>query len=155
MAWRIGEVLVQKKIITWEQLQEALEEQKKSREFTGEILVRKGYLSLFLLYKALAEQYKMRFVDLKHIKINPKAVELIPRSVAEKYSIIPIEIRQDVLLIGISNPLNVWPELELKQLTRLNDIRTVLALPDDIRQSIQENYGAREAAVEKILKPKS
>ncbi len=155
MVWRIGEILVQKKLITWEQLQEVLEEQKKTKEFTGEILVRKGYLSQPLLYKALAEQYQIRFVDLKRIKINPKAIELIPRSVAEKYTIIPIELREDVLLIGISNPLNVWPELELKQLTRINDIRTVLCLPQDILQLIQEQYASAQASVEKILKPKS
>ena len=154
MAWRIGELLVQKKLITWEQLEEVLEEQKKTKEFTGEILVRKGYISQSLLYKALAEQYQMRFVDLKRIKINPKAVEFIPRSVAEKYSIIPIEMREDVFLIGISNPLNVWPEVELKQITKLNDIRTVLCLPSDIQEAIKENYPASEGSrVEKILKP--
>ena len=61
----------------------------------------------------------MRFVDLKRIKMNSKAIELIPRGVSEKYVLIPIEIRQDVLLIGISNPLNVWPEVELKKITRI------------------------------------
>lgn len=156
MAWRIGELLVQKKLITWEQLEEVLEEQKKTKEFTGEILVRKGFISQQLLYKALAEQYQMRFVDLKRIKINTKAVELIPRSVAEKYSIMPLEMREDTLLIAISNPLNVWPEVELKQITRMNDIRTVLCLPSDILDAIKENYSASETAhVEKILKPKS
>ena len=155
MAWRIGEMLVQKKLITWEQLEQALEEQKKTKEFTGEVLVRLGFISQTLLYKTLAEQYKLRFVDLKRVKVNPKAIELIPRSVAHKYSIIPIEARQDVLLIGISNPLNVWPELELKQLTKIADIRTVLCLPSDIRQAIEEYYGSEEAAVEKVLKPKS
>ena len=153
MAWRIGEMLVQKKLITWEQLEEALEDQKKTKEFTGEILIRKGYISQSLLYKALAEQYRLRFVDLKRIKINPKAIELIPRNLAHKFSIIPIEIRDDVLLIGISNPLNVWPELELKQITKLNDIRTVLCLPGDIDDAIREYYGNDEAAVDKILRP--
>ena len=155
MAWRIGEILLQKKLITWDQLQDALEEQKKTREFTGEILVKKGYISQSLLYKALAEQYNIRFIDLKRIKINPKALELIPRSVCVKYSIIPIEVREEILLIGISNPLNVWPEVELKQLTHMTDIRTVLCLPADITESINVNYGTDAAVVDKILKPKS
>lgn len=154
MAWRIGELLVQKKLVTWEQLQEVLEEQKTTKEFTGEILVRKGYLSQALLYKTLAEQYNIRFIDLKRIQINVKAVELIPRSVAEKYCIIPIEIRGDILLIGISNPLNVWPEVELKRLTKINDIRTVLCLPKDIEDAIQQSYGSEQNIVDKVLKPK-
>ena len=146
MSWRIGEILIQKKLITWEQLEDALEEQKRTKELTGEILIRKGYISANLLYKALAEQYHMRFVDLKRIKINPKALELIPRSVAEKYSLMPIELQNNTLVIGISNPLNVWPELEIKQLTKIDDIRTVLCLASDIHQAIQESYQAETPA---------
>ncbi|MCM8776563.1 MAG: type II secretion system protein GspE, partial [Candidatus Omnitrophica bacterium] len=80
MTWRIGEILIQKKLITWEQLSEVLVEQKKTKELTGEILVRKGFISYPLLYKALAEQRGIPFVDLGRVKINPKAVESIPRS---------------------------------------------------------------------------
>ena len=145
MFWHIGEILVRKKLITWDQLEDALEEQKRTKEFTGEILVHRKYISRPLLYKNLAEQYNMRFIDLKRTKINSKAIELIPRSVAEKYSLMPIEFRQESLLIGISNPLNIWPEVELKKLTKIEDIRTVLCLPDDIHQTIKEYYPTEES----------
>ena len=92
MAWHIGELLIQKKLISWEQLQDALEEQKKSKELVGEILIRKRYISEGLFYKALAEQYELRFVDLKRTRVNPKAIALVPRSIAEKYSIMPMEL---------------------------------------------------------------
>ena len=109
MFWRIGEILVQKKLISWEQLEDVLEEQKQTKEFTGEILIRRGYVPPVFLYKALAEQYEMRFVDLKRTIVNPKAVELLPRSVCEKYNLIPIERGTENLILGISNPLNTWP----------------------------------------------
>ena len=137
MTWHIGEILIQKKLISWEQLQDALEEQKKTRELTGEILIRKGYVPANLFYKALAEQYQLRFVELKRSRINPKALTLIPRSIAEKYTLMPIEITADSLFIGISNP-RLWPEEELKELTHL-PIKTVLCSPDDIVQAIQDN----------------
>ena len=144
MAWRLGEILIRKKLITWEQLEESLEEQKTTKELIGEILIRKGYISQLLIYKALAEQYELRFVDLKRIRFNPKAIALIPRSVCEKYTLIPIELSSNTLLIGISNPLNVWPENELKQMTKMDQIKPVLSLPEDIRQAIRDYYPSEE-----------
>ena len=140
MSWHIGEILIQKKLISWEQLEDALDEQRKTKEFTGQILVRKRYISELLLYKALADQHNIRYVDLKHTRINPKAVAVIPQSIAEKYNLMPIEIVQNALVIGVGNPLNLWPESELKELTGFAEIRTVLCLPADIKQTIHENY---------------
>ena len=141
MTWRIGEILIQKKLITWDQLSDALEEQKRTKELTGEILVRKGYISRPLLYKALAEQHEVRFVDLKRTKINPKAVEKIPGSIAQKYKLMPIEMVNGELILGISNPMLVWPEAEIKQITQVAGIRTVLCLPEDVDEAIVRTYG--------------
>ncbi len=140
MSWRIGEILVQKKLVSWDQLAEVLDEQKKTKEMTGEILVRRGYISQPLLYKALAEQYQLRFVDISRTHINPKALELVPRSIAEKYMLFPIEVQNSTLTIGISNPLPMWPETELRELTGISEIKTVLCLPADIVRAIAEYY---------------
>jgi type IV pilus assembly protein PilB len=140
MVWRIGELLVQKKLISWEQLEDVLQEQQRTQELTGELLVRKRYISQSLLYKTLADQFSMRYVDLRKTKVNPRAIELIPQSIAEKYLLMPIEVSPQTLVIAISSPLNVWPEAELKKMTGMKDIKTVLALPDDIKSAIQEYY---------------
>ena len=140
MTWHIGEILIQKKLISWEQLEDVLKEHRRTKELTGHILVRKGYIPERLLYRALAEQHQMRYVDLKHTKINPRAVAAVPRSIAEKYNLMPIEIIQNVLTVGIGSPLNLWPGSELKEITKFPEIRTVLCLPGDIKQAIRENY---------------
>ena len=140
MGWRIGEILVQKKLLTWEELQIILDEQKESKKMIGEILVEKELISNFFLYQALAEQYKLRFVDLEHTHINPKAVEMVPQELSERYRLIPIEIRTGKLILGISNPLNIWPESEIRQLTGMTDIQTVLCLPDQIEKAVREEY---------------
>ena len=144
MIWHIGELLIQKKLISWEQLQDALEEQKKTKELTGEVLIRKRYISENLFYKALAEQYGLRFIDLKRTRINPKAIALIPRSIAQKYSIMPVEIAGGALVVAISNP-RLWPERELFELTQVQ-VRPVICLPADISDAIKENYAA-EASI--------
>ena len=138
MAWHIGELLIQKKLISWEQLQDALEEQKKSKELVGEILIRKRYISENLFYKALADQYQIRFIDLKRTRVNPKAIALVPRSIAEKYTLMPVELSGGAVVIGISNP-RLWPEEELRELTHMG-VKPVLCLPGDISDAIKENY---------------
>ncbi|MBN1688324.1 MAG: hypothetical protein JW893_04425 [Candidatus Omnitrophica bacterium] len=140
MSWRIGEILIQKKLLTWDQLKDALEEQERTKELIGEILIRKGLVHEHLLYKALAEQYVMRFVDLSRTRINPKAVALIPKSVAQKYNILPIELYRDKLTLGIGNPIHLWPEEEIKQLAKVTQIDTVLCVPTAIRKAIEESY---------------
>ncbi len=147
MTWRIGELLIQKKLISWEQLEDALAEQRKTKELAGEILIRKKYISQNLLFKTLAEQYSLRYIDLKRTKINPKAVEMVPKSIAEKYLLMPLEVSPEALTIAIGSPLHVWPEAELKKMTRIPEIRAVLSLPEDIKEAIQTSYlGAAAAA---------
>lgn len=141
--WRIGEILIQKKLISWDQLHECLFEQKKSKEFLGEILIRKKLVPKVLLYRALAEQFQLRFVDLKRIRINPKALERIPESVARKYLIMPIELNDDILVVGIADPLKSWPEDEIRRLANVKEIQKALCLAEDIEQVIAENYPAK------------
>ena len=144
MNWHIGELLIQKKLISWDQLQDALHEQQQTKELVGEILIRKHYISEGLFYKALADQYEIRFVDIKRTRVNPKAVALIPRSVAEKYSIMPMELTGSSLVVGITNP-RLWPEQEIHELTHMQ-VKPVLCAPSDINSAIKENYSTAATA---------
>lgn len=145
--WRIGELLIQKKLITWDQLEDALAEQKKTKEFTGSILVRKGYIPIRLLYKTLAEQADMLFIDIKKTIINPKALEKIPYSIASKYQIIPIDLAAAALILGVSNPFHVWPQEDIRSLAGVSEIRTVLCLPNDVNEAIESTYAQIKPAL--------
>ncbi len=138
--WHIGEILIQKKLIDWKQLEEALSEQKRTREFLGEVLVRKQYIPRFLLYRALAERHAIPFVDLSNIFIDPKAIEKIPESIVRKYGILPIELQGKTMVLGISNPHTVWPEKEILELAGVEEARTVLCTPEAIETAIREHY---------------
>ena len=144
MNWRIGELLVRKKLISWEQLEEVLEEQKKTGELTGEILIRKKYVAPYLFYKVLAEKHLMQFIDIKRTRVNPAAIEAVPQSIAEKFKLLPLEISDDTLIIAISNPLNMLPDTELKNIVKVTHLRTVLCMPSDIEEGIREFYGRKK-----------
>jgi len=141
--WHIGEILIQKKLIDWKQLEDALSEQKRTHEFVGEVLVRKRHIPRFLLFKALAERHAMPFVDLSHVFIDPRAVERVPRSVAAKYGFVPIEILGDALIVGIGDPKAVLPEREIAEIAGVSEIKSVLCIPDAVAAAIDKNYSEK------------
>ena len=138
--WHLGEILIRKKLIDWEQLEDALNEQKRTHEFVGEVLIRKHYIPKFLLFKALAERHAMPFVDLSHVFIDPRAVERVPRSVAIKYGFVPIEMRENILVVGTSNPRAALPDAEIAELAGVSKIEVVLCTPDAVAVAIGRYY---------------
>lgn len=146
--WHIGEILIQKRLIDWKQLEEALAEQRRTREFVGEVLIRKQYVPKFLFFKALAERHAIPFVDLTHIFIDARAVERVPKSVAVRYHLMPIEIQDHTLVVGISNPVKELPDQEIAELAKVQKIKKVLCTPDAVAQAIEVNYGAQAVGSE-------
>lgn len=144
--WHIGEILVRKRLINWEQLEEALNEQKRTHEFLGEVLIRKQYIAKYLLFRALAERHEMSFVDLSHVVIDPRAVERVPRSVAVKYGFFPIETQEGTLVVGISDPCAVLPEAEIAELAGVLKIKRVLCTPDAVAAAISQHYDGQNVA---------
>ena len=93
-----------------------------------------------LLYRALAEQFSMRFIDIKKTRINPKALELIPGSFAKKYRLLPIELHDNILSVGIADPLKAWPEADIREFSKVQEIKKVLCLPDDLEEVTRQQY---------------
>jgi len=147
MAERLGEIFLKKKVVSVEQLEIALQEQTRTGEFLGEILMRLGFAKEEDLLRALAEQFNTRFVDLSRIRINPLVLKLVPRGLAWEYKFLPIEVRNSVLLIAVSNPLDMWPMSVLQEKLDLAEVQTVLARKEDIMQGIQKYYGPETGAL--------
>ena len=141
--WHIGEILIQKRLIDWPQLEEALSEQKRTQEFVGEVLVRKQYIPKYLLFKALAERHAMPFVDLTRVFIDPHAVERVPKSIAVKFGCIPIEIQDGTLVLGVSDPSGALPAIEIAEMAKVSGIKSVLCTPEAVTSAIDQNYGTQ------------
>jgi hypothetical protein len=135
----IGQLLIKKKLISQDQLERVLEEQRATREFTGEILIRKGLVSEFLFYRTLAEQFGIPFVDLSRTRIMPEAVACVPAEFARRHAVMAISFWNGVLTLGLANPLQPLPFNELS-LDAVRDFKKVLCMPRHIQDSLARQY---------------
>ena len=81
---RIGDLLVSEGLLTFEQLDTALDEQKRSGSKLGEVVVRLGFVTQDQINQLLCEQLDIEFVNLRKIDINDAAVKLVPEATARK-----------------------------------------------------------------------
>jgi len=150
MALRLGDILIEKKIITTYELEQAIKEQQKTKEPLGTVLVRMGFISERQLLQILAEQQGIPFVDFKELKIDDKVIKSVPAKFAVHYKVMPIAVDGHILTIATSNPFDMWPVDDLE--TNLGfRVERVLATSSDILESIRNFYGVGADTIEKIL----
>jgi len=145
----IGQLLVQKGLITVSQLEHALKEQEKSGGLLGTTLIILGHIKEDELYAILSEQFGVEYVKLKNIKIPPSAIKEIPAKFATHYKLIPINFRKNTITIAMSNPMDIHTLDDLKLLLK-KDVKTALASENDIALAIKKYYGVGAETIEKI-----
>ena len=153
MSTLLGQLLVWNKIITEEQLTEALKYQKNSGENLklGSILVNKGYVSESTLYKFLSKQYGVELVDLYSMDIPKEVINKIPAQVALKHNIVPVSIESGKIKVATSDPSNIFALDDVRFATGLKVI-PVLATEDAIKDAISKYYGSSSDKLDSILK---
>ena len=105
---RIGEILIANESITPEQLTRALEIQKKtSGKKIGEILVEQGFTTQRKVYKALERQLGVEFIDLTGLVISKEMARLVPRSIARKYNVVPVQSSQESISLAMAGNVNI------------------------------------------------
>lgn len=115
---RLGEVLLQQKLITQAQLDAALDEQRRSGRKLGRIFVDGGYVTEELLGTALANQMGMAFVDLRVHGPHPESVHLLPEAQARRFRAIVLEDAGDLLRVGMSDPTDLFAYDELARILK-------------------------------------
>lgn len=150
MRKQIGQVLLEKGLITEAQLADALAEQKKTGELLGRILLRKEFVSKSDLLNALVSQSGMDTVALDKIEISERAISAVSPSIAQMYKVIPIKIQDNRLTVAISDPSNIRIIDDLRLLLGY-DIRAVVATEDDINKLLDKYYHGVEESVEQLL----
>ncbi len=150
MTIRIGDILIEKQIITQEELDLALKEHQNTKEFLGQTLVRLNIITEEKLLKVLAEQQGIEFLDLKETKISDSVIESVPAKFAWHYKIMPTRIDGNVLMVATSNPFDMWPIDDLE--TNLGyRVEIALAVSSDITEAIKKYYGVGADTIERIL----
>jgi len=104
---KIGEILIEEKLITEEQLSEALETQRLTGQKVGQILIDKGFIKENVLYKVLADKLGCKYVDLENYEINANVVTKISQTLAQKHKAVPIDIENNKLKVAMSEPTNI------------------------------------------------
>lgn len=151
---RLGSSLVQMKVITQAQLNQALAEQERNGRLLGNILLEGGYVTREAITRALAKQHGLEYAEITASPSNAEALQAIPESMARKNSMIPIRLEGDRLSVLIPSPREAEG---LKALSVLlgKRIHPILTTVTDIRAEITERYRkARLGIVEKPVEKK-
>ena len=138
---RIGDYLVEQKLITAEQLDQVLAAQKESQgsKRFGEMVVELGFITEINLAKALAAKLKVPYVDLGNQEIDEDAVRKIPESLAKKHTVIAINIQGRRLTVATDDPINFNILEDIKMQTGMDTI-PVLATRSAINKAIGQHY---------------
>ena len=148
---RIGDLLIREGLITKEQLDRALQEQKQNGTRVGYNLIKLGFIQENELTKMLARQFKMPAVDLSKFAVDPKVAKLIPGELALKNLVLPLKRDGRTLTVAMADPTNIGVLEDVKFITRY-DVFPVIAGEFTIRNVLEKIFESSEAQLGQILK---
>jgi type IV pilus assembly protein PilB len=138
----IGQLLVEEKIISTEQLELALVEQKKSRKRLGEVISELGFASERDVLRTLAKRLSVEYVDSPVFIVESDAVRIVPEALARRYNVLPVYIRAGSLTIATNDPLDFACLEDIEMITGM-EIKTVLSPFSEIDKAINRIYSKK------------
>ena len=133
---RLGQILLEKKLITPAQLEEALKLQKEKKERLGDLLTGLRYVSKEALLEVLSIELNTPSVNLSRLRVPPDVIALVPKRIAEYYGLVPVSNEGGKLSVAMSDSLNVNAVDDLRRATSLT-IHPLLAADKDIKEAIE------------------
>jgi type IV pilus assembly protein PilB len=147
---RLGTLLLQRELVTAEQLAEALEEKEETGRRLGEIVLAHGWVSEVALARALADQLHIDFVDIGASPPNPAVANLLPDRYARRYRAIPVRfIGENTVLVAVEDPTNVVASDDLRLVLGI-EIQLAVATASDIEGGLERFYPVSDAEVEAV-----
>jgi type IV pilus assembly protein PilB len=135
----LGQMLKAKGIISEEQLSKALEHQKKLSIRLGEALTEMGFAGAEDIIRTLAEQFDFQVVNPMATPIPEDVINTIPKNIAKKHNIIPVAIQEGLIIIAISDPLDISTLEDLRFTLNIN-VECILATKNNIEDAIKKYY---------------
>jgi len=136
---RIGEVLLERGMISHKELQKALAYQKEHGGLMGQILIQLGCVTEQEVALALTAQYGFPYLPLDNYEIDNGLTELIPEDVARQYCLIPIDRIGNALTLAMADPSNVKAIEDVELMTKCV-VQTFVSTPSDILKAIDKHY---------------
>jgi len=150
---RLGEVLVDSKVVSVEQLNLALRAQAEAppgtrRKRLGAVVVELGYVTETQLAAALAEALNLPLVDLTQTTTSPELVRQLPQAVASRSGVLVLQRSEDRLTVACADPTNVVALDDVRLYTGASDISVVVAPESQLRECLARAWSPAEGSAE-------
>jgi type IV pilus assembly protein PilB len=134
----LGQILLDKGLVRPEQLERALEEQKRGnhQKLLGELLVEMRFCSEDQITEALARAYGVPYARVSPRVADPKVIAILPKEFLEKHQVLPLFLVEGTLTVAVSEPANVFLVEEIERLSG-HRVQLVAATSRDIRATLQ------------------
>ena len=140
-----GEYLLEKGLITQEQLEDARKVQESTGKELVQILIDQAIVSERDAYEAKAFELGMPFVDLDRVQPEPSALNVVKEHIAKRYNVIPVKKDGNILYLAMADPNNVMAIDDVRVNSRCV-VRQVIAAPGAIEDAIRKAYGGSAVA---------
>ena len=147
----LGQLLVEQKIITPQQLEAALTEQKRTGHMLGVTLIQMGHVSEeMIMLPVLASQLGVEYVQLKNINVPPDVLDKLPAKVANHYKVFPVRFESNMLMVAMAHPLDIHTLDDLSLMVK-HKVGSVLASEKEIIDAIRNHYGVGAETIERMM----
>jgi len=149
----LGQILISEGILSEDQLRIALLEQMKSNQPIGKLLVSLGFVSEATLRDALSESLGTQSIDLSRAVIDPQALKLVPREIAQRHHLLPLDfdIASQRLILAVADINDIVGLDRVRSLVAEGvQLETLLAGESEIDRAIDQYYGY-ELSIDGIL----
>ena len=136
---RIGELLLERGVITPKELEKALVYQKEHGGLMGQVLIALGFVGEEEIALALTAQYGFPYLPLENYEIDLGLTAVVPEQLARQYCLIPIDRIGNALTLAMADPSNVQAIEEVELLTKCV-VQTFVSTPSDILRAIEKHY---------------
>lgn len=136
---KLGQILLKEGLITQNQLDEAIRIQERVNARLGRVLIKLGYVEHKTIAECISRQYNLPMVDIKELNISEKVIKQVPYELAKKHLAIPIDFKDNTLVIALADPTDSYAIEDIQFKTNL-PIKASLATESDIIDAFRKYY---------------
>ncbi len=148
---KIGQILIDLGFLDEDQLDMLLAEQERNPDqLLGKIGLEMGLINEEQLAQALAEQLNMQVVTIGETKLKPELIERVPETMAQLYRVIPIQFKDEVLIVATCDPQNISIQDEMRTFLGF-DVQIVVATEREIQKALDKYYAGENESLESVV----
>jgi type IV pilus assembly protein PilB len=148
---KLGELLMKRGLLTQLQLDEALKQQRETREFLGAILIRKGLITPEALLTTLSMQFNIPHESLPLSRVDWRIAKQFPASVFADGKCFPIRADEESVTVAIADPLDAWVLSAIEKFAKYRTVKPVLVLAQELRSVLQAYHQQSLRSIESQL----